>query len=96
MYVGFPSSTKDKRKFTPDEAAVLAADAFNDGARAFHFQTSFYSLNTIKSMPDSQIESIFRANVMACMNITINAGGYVTNSQHGNSTITSPAVWARQ
>jgi RHS repeat-associated protein len=93
MYIGFPSSTKDKRQFNTGEAAELAADAFNDGARAFNLRAAFYSINTIKSMPDSQIESIFRANVMACMNLTIRAGGYVTTSQHGKSTITSPAVW---
>ena len=93
IYVGFPSSTKDKRKFTTSQASTVSAEAFNNAGLSLALQYQFYSVEQIESLSDRQVQNDFIAAAVFYMNRNIAAGGYVGYYQHGSKTITTPAVW---
>jgi len=93
IYVGFPSSTMDKRHFSTSQASNITAEAFNNAALslALHFQ--FFSPEDIAGLSNSSVQSLFSSYAQANINESIMAGAYVSKNQYGHSTITTPAIW---
>jgi hypothetical protein len=95
LYVQFPSSTKDGRKYTTSDAARISAEAFNDAAKSVALKLKFYSSIQAARLTYRDVQNMVTSAAQFYINHNINAGATITNRPFGQNTIVTPAVWGR-
>ncbi len=96
LFVDFPISTKGGRIFSPLEAAVISAGAFNNAALSLALELKFLPEATLRALSNSQIQTKFISSATFFLSNKIQAGGIVTKNQYGKNTIITSAVWGRK
>lgn len=95
LYVQFPSSTKNGRKFSTTDASRISADAFNDAAKSVALSLKFYTSIQASRLTYREVQNMVVAAAQFYISTHITAGATITNRPFGRNTIVTPAIWGR-
>jgi hypothetical protein len=93
IFVQFPSSTADGRKYSPEQAAILAAEGFQQAAKALALEMQRFTPSQIQTLSNRAVQNLFIGHARFYLQVATQSGATVTGYQCGKRTIVTPAIW---